>query len=93
MRTSTTTTACADYSGAGFDVFNDANGLTLAGVGLGAVTCGGALFVGAAVAPAQVLGGGLAAATLLAGGQVKDRTGSYLPFLKSKETQAEVSAA
>lgn len=88
MRTSTTTTASPVSSGAGLDVFNDANALTLAAVGVGAVTAGGAVFVGLAVAPSQVLGGALAASALAVGGEVKSRTGSYLPFLKEKKQEA-----
>lgn len=79
-------------SGAGMDVLSDANALTYASVGLGAFTLGGAAFVAAAVAPAHVIGGTLATATCLAGSEVKRRTGSYLPFLDSKEDKAPVAS-
>ena len=78
-------------SGADASFLTDANALTLVGLGLGAVTAGGALFVGAAVAPSQVVGGALAAGVLCAGGEVKNRTGSYLPFLHDKQVAAPVT--
>ena len=74
-------------SGADSSFLDDANALTLCGMGLAAVTAGGALFIGAAVAPTQVVGGLVAAGTLAAGGEVKNRTGSYLPFFK-KDAEA-----
>ena len=80
-------------SGADVGFLTDANALTLVGVGLGAVTAGGALFVGAAVAPSQVVGGALAAGVLCAGGEVKNRTGSYLPFLKDSDSPAATTPA
>ena len=73
-------------SAAAFAGLSDANLATVAGVGLAAVTGGGALFVGAAVAPAQVLTGAAAAAGFCALGAVKDNTGTYLPFLSKKDT-------
>jgi hypothetical protein len=94
MRSTTlTNTAVGSTSGAGFDVLNDANGMTIAGAALGTITCGGALFIGAAVAPAHVVGGALAAGAFLTAGEVKSRTGSYLPFLKDKETVTPASEA
>lgn len=74
-------------SGAGLDVFNDANLATVGAVALGATTAGGALFVGAAVAPAQVLTGLAAAGTLGALGAHKAEHGSYLPFFNKKEEE------
>ena len=79
-------------SGANLDVLSDANALTYAGLGLGAVTLGGAAFVAAAVAPAHVVGGTLATATCFAGAEVKRRTGSYLPFLDNDEDDKQLSA-
>lgn len=76
-------------TGAALDVLSDANALTYAGLGLGAVTLGGAAFVAAAVAPAHVVGGTLATATCFAGAEVKRRTGSYLPFLDNDEDKKD----
>lgn len=93
MRSTTVSTPDVSVtSGAGFDVLNDANGLTLAAVAVGAVSCGGALFVGAAVAPGQVLGGLAVATTLAVGGEVKNKTGHYLPFLHSDDTVTDTQA-
>jgi hypothetical protein len=87
------TAPAAASSGADTGIFTDTNALTIAGAGVGLVTAGGALFVGAAVAPSQVLGGALAASTLCVGGEVKRRTGSYLPFLDKKEEAPADTAA
>lgn len=80
-------------SGAATDMLSDANALTIGGAAVGLVTAGGALFVGAAVAPSQVLGGALAASTLCVAGEVKNRTGSYLPFLKDKTSNSDTTEA
>ncbi len=85
MATRTVSAPDGFSSGADAALFTDTNALTIAGAGVGLVTAGGALFVGAAVAPSQVLGGALAATTLCVGGEVKRRTGSYLPFLDKKD--------
>lgn len=80
-------------SGAGLGALTDANLATVAGVGLAGVTAGGALFVGAAVAPAQVLTGAAAAAGFCALGAAKDKTGSYLPFLPKKDKTEDAAPA
>ena len=79
-------------SGALPDVLSDSNGLTFAGAALGAATLGGAVFVGAVVAPTQVVGYGLAAGALLCAGAVKDDKGSVLFFLDDEETRAKNQA-
>ena len=92
MATRTVASRATALSGADAALLTDTNALTLAGAGVGLVTAGGALFVGAAVAPSQVLGGALAATTLCVGGEVKRRTGSYLPFLDKKDEAPAVAA-
>lgn len=79
-------------SGADSGFLSDANGLTVAALGLTGVTAGGALFVGATVLPAQVFGGLAAAGALAVGGEVKNRTGHYLPFLHDKKDADTESA-
>ena len=61
--------------------FTDLNPATVTGLAAGTLTLGGAAFVGAAFLPGQVLGGAALATTCLGLGEVKNRTGSYLPFL------------
>ena len=93
MRSTTlSNTDVSTTSGASFDVVNDANLLTFTGATLGALTLGGAVFVGAVVAPSQVVGYGLAAGTLLAAGAVKDEKGSVLFFLDDEETRTKNQA-
>ena len=88
----TTNTELASASGAVLDVFNDANPATFVGAGLGLATLGGAVFVGAAVAPGPVVGYGLASAALLGVGAVQDKKGSVLYFLDDEETRAKNQA-
>lgn len=93
MRSTTVSTPDASVTaGAGFDVLNDANAATLVGAGLGLATLGGAVFVGAVVAPGQVVGYGLASAALLGAGAVQDQKGSVLFFLDDEETRAKNQA-
>ena len=82
-----------DGAGASFDALENTNLATFTGVGLAAVTGGGALFVGAVVAPGQVLGGAAVAGTLCALGAVKAEHGSYFPFLQKGETKDAAPAA
>ena len=93
MRKSTSAQSHDLASGAGLDFLNDANAMTIAGLAAGTCTLGGALFIGAAVAPAHVVGGTLAAGTFIAAGEVKNRTGSFLPFLKKGDEPTDSAAA
>jgi hypothetical protein len=72
-------------SGSELGFLKDQNILTLAGGAVAVMTAGGAAFVATAMAPSYVIGGSLAAGTLLTGGHLKKTTGSYLPFLGNKE--------
>ena len=93
MRTHTTSARTHTASGAGFDALSDANLATVGAVALGATTAGGALFVGAAVAPAQVLTGFAAAGTLGVLGAHKAEHGVYLPFFNKKEENTSDATA
>ena len=93
MRSTTVSTPDVSVtSGAGFDVLNNNNAATLVGAGLGLATLGGAVFVGAVVAPGQVVGYGLTSAALLGLGAVQDQKGSVLFFLDDEETRAKNQA-
>lgn len=91
MKTTVTNRTSRACSGADASSLLDANALTLVGAGVAAGTLGGAAFLGLLVAPGQVVGGALAGAVLCAGGEVKNRTGSYLPFLKDKQEPTPVT--
>jgi len=80
-------------SGAALDFLTDQNALTIAAVGTGVATFGGAAFIATAVAPGYVIGGTLATGLLATGGHLKQTTGSYLPFLGNKEEPAVAPAA
>ena len=71
-----------------FVTCQDANGATLAGYAVGAVTVGGCVAVGVTVLPGQVAAGVATTAALLAAGAAKEETGSFLPFLNGKEKAA-----
>ncbi len=73
--------------------FTDLDPATLTGVAAAGLTLGGATFVGAALLPGQVFGGSAVAGTCLALGEVKRRTGSYLPFLGGKDTDTKQESA
>ena len=72
---------------AGFNsgAFSDVDPATVAGVSALAVTGGAAALVGAAVLPGQVAVGVATGGLFVGLGEVNRRTGSYLPFLDSKE--------
>ena len=76
-------TLTAPVTGSG--AVTDLDPATLTGVAAAGLTLGGATFVGAALLPGQVFGGTAVAGTCLALGEVKRRTGSYLPFLGGKD--------
>ena len=80
-------------SGVDTNFITDQNILTLAGAAVGVMTAGGAAFVATAVAPGYVIGGSLAAGTLLTGGHLKKTTGSYLPFLGDKKADTLAASA
>ena len=81
LATRNVTTADRAVSGA----FADVDAATVAGCAALAVTGGAAAFVGAAVLPGQVAVGVTTGGLFLGLGEVNRRTGSYLPFLDSKE--------
>ena len=76
-----TTTGVTHSSGA----ISDVDPATVAGVAGLAVTGGAAALVGAAVLPGQVAVGVATSGLFVGLGEVNRRTGSYLPFLDSKE--------
>ena len=79
-------------SGAGLDSLTDMNALTFAGATLGVVTVGGAVALGAIVAPAQVLTGTATAGLMVAAGLNKKENGSYLPSFGKKQEAAPAPA-
>ena len=83
----TTVSTTFDNCSGSSSILTEQNALTLAGVALGAITIGGSAFVAAAVAPGHVIGGSLATGTLLVGGHIKKTTGSYFPFLDTKDDE------
>jgi hypothetical protein len=66
--------------------------LIAAGV-VGVSTVGAATMVGAMILPGQIATGLATAGGLAGAAEVRRRTGSYLPFLKSKDEQAVVVEA
>ena len=78
-------TLTAPVTGSG--ALPDLDPATLAGVAGLALTGGSAAFVGAAVLPGQVACGVLTSGVFVGLGEVNRRTGSYLPFLDSKEAR------
>ena len=65
--------------------FTDLDPATVAGLSAVALTGGAAALVGAAVLPGQVAVGVATGGLFVGLGEVNRRTGSYLPFLDSKE--------
>ena len=95
MRTQTTSARSAKATASGataLETFNNTNAATFAGVTLAAVTGGGALFVGAAVAPSQVLGGAAVASSLLVLGHNKSENGGLFNFRKPEAKDAAPAA-
>lgn len=85
MARTKTTTGVTCSSGA----VTDLDPATLTGVAAATLTLGGATFVGAALLPAQTFGGLAVAGSALGLGEVKRRTGSYLPFLPKKDGETK----
>ena len=73
--------------------FNDVEAATLVGGLVALSTVGGAAALGAALLPGQTAAGLLTAGTFVGLGEVKKRTGTYLPFLHSKDEVTAVKDA
>ena len=90
MRNSTIANAnVALDSNAGLDVITNTNMATLAAVGLGACTAGGAMLIGAAVAPTQVFGTAAVAIGFSVIGQNKSDNGGYFKFTSEMKDISE----
>ena len=72
--------------------FADVDVATLCGGAVALATVGGAAGLGAALLPGQVALGLTTAGGFVAVGEVKRRTGSYLPFLDSEEERSRKQA-
>lgn len=72
--------------------FADVDAATLAGGAVALATVGGAAGLGAALLPGQVALGLTTAGGFVALGEVKRRTGSYLPFLDDEDSRARKQA-
>lgn len=70
------------YTSGATSPFGELEAASAVGIGAAACTLGGAALIGTMIAPAQVFSGLAIAGTCVGFGQVKETTGSYLPFLR-----------